>query len=207
MENKRVDRRVQRTRRALHEALVALIQEKGYEAVTVQAILDRANVGRSTFYAHFRDKEALLLGGFENLRSAFEQHRREQRLTGEASADSPWELSWVWFQHAQYHRELYKALIGRRAGDVVAKYVHAYLSGLMRDYTYLKPSAEKSRAAKAELAVNWTVSSLLALTTWWLDHDELYTAEQINETFMQLTRPGLESYWQRLVPKSGRIAP
>ncbi len=200
MENKRVDRRIQRTRRALHEALVALIQEKGYEAVTVQAILDRADVGRSTFYAHFRDKEALLLSGFENLRSAFEQHRREQRLTSDATAESPWEISWVWFQHAQNHRELYRALIGRRAGDAVAKYVHGYLSVLMRDYTYLKPSAEKSRAAKLELAVNWTVSSLLALTTWWLDHDELYTAEQINETFKQLTRPGLENFWQRPLP-------
>ena len=206
MENKRVDRRIQRTRHALHAALVELIQERGYEAVTVQAILDRANVGRSTFYAHFSDKEALLLSGFENLRSAFEQHRRERRLTSEATADSPWELSWVWFQHAQSHRQLYQALIGGRAGDVVAKYIHTYLSGLVRDYTYLKPPVQKGQAAHSELAVNWTVSSLLALTAWWLDHDEACTAEQINETFKQLTRPGLEAYWRRLFPKSGKIA-
>jgi len=55
MKEKKSDRRIGRTRRLMHEALMALIVEKGYEAVTVQDILDRADVGRSTFYAHYRD--------------------------------------------------------------------------------------------------------------------------------------------------------
>ena len=55
------DRRVSRTRRALKEALTDLILEKGYEAVTVQDVIDRADVGRSTFYAHFIDKDDLLM--------------------------------------------------------------------------------------------------------------------------------------------------
>jgi AcrR family transcriptional regulator len=50
------DRRILRTRRSLLDALVGLILEKGYEAVTVQDVIDRADVGRSTFYAHFHDK-------------------------------------------------------------------------------------------------------------------------------------------------------
>src|SRR6186713_2598586 len=57
----RPDRRVSRTRRALKEALTDLILEKGYEAVTVQHVIDRADVGRSTFYAHFLDKDDLLM--------------------------------------------------------------------------------------------------------------------------------------------------
>ena len=56
----RPDRRVARSRRALKEALTDLILERGYEAVTVQDVIDRADVGRSTFYAHFLDKDDLL---------------------------------------------------------------------------------------------------------------------------------------------------
>ena len=59
--HRRPDRRVNRTRRALKEALTDLILEKGYEHVTVGDVLDRADVGRSTFYAHFVDKDALLM--------------------------------------------------------------------------------------------------------------------------------------------------
>src|SRR4029079_15081989 len=55
------DRRVARSRRALKEALTDLILEQGYESVTVQDVMDRADVGRSTFYAHFLDKDDLLM--------------------------------------------------------------------------------------------------------------------------------------------------
>ena len=74
MQSKAPDRRIQRTRKVLHEALVQLIFEKGNDKVTVQAVLDRANVGRSTFYAHYQDLEDLFLSGFENLWSLFEGH-------------------------------------------------------------------------------------------------------------------------------------
>jgi AcrR family transcriptional regulator len=61
-EGRKRDRRVERTRRLLTEALMELIREKGYDDITVQDVLDRADVGRSTFYAHFRNKDQLLLG-------------------------------------------------------------------------------------------------------------------------------------------------
>jgi AcrR family transcriptional regulator len=63
--DEQVDRRVQRTRALLRDALMSLIAEKGYRAITVQNIIDRANLGRSTFYAHYQDKEDLLLSGME----------------------------------------------------------------------------------------------------------------------------------------------
>jgi AcrR family transcriptional regulator len=58
---KRRDRRVERTQQLLREALLSLIREKGFEGLTVQEIIDRANVGRATFYAHFENKDDLLL--------------------------------------------------------------------------------------------------------------------------------------------------
>ena len=66
MTKKPPDRRVQRTRRLLHKALMTEVLDKKYESITVQEILDRADVGRSTFYTHFHDKDELLVSGFEN---------------------------------------------------------------------------------------------------------------------------------------------
>jgi AcrR family transcriptional regulator len=57
-----MDRRAARTRRSLHQALISLILRKGYDAITVQEIIDEADIGRATFYAHYRGKEDLLRG-------------------------------------------------------------------------------------------------------------------------------------------------
>ena len=65
---KPVDRRVQRTRDLLRNALIAQLQERGWDVISVQHICDHANVGRSTFYTHFNSKDALLAGGFDDLR-------------------------------------------------------------------------------------------------------------------------------------------
>src|SRR5215217_6067230 len=101
-----VDRRAARTRKALHEALIALILRKGYEPITVQDILDEANVGRSTFYAHYTGKEDLLRSGFKELRSV---------LTKAATSAPPNKslgFSLALFEHACAHKHIYRALVG-----------------------------------------------------------------------------------------------
>ena len=64
---KELDRRTRRTRRSLREALFALILEKGYDAVTIEHITERADLGRTTFYLHYRDKEDLLLEAIDTI--------------------------------------------------------------------------------------------------------------------------------------------
>jgi AcrR family transcriptional regulator len=76
------DRRVERTQRLLREALFSLIQEKGFEALSVQEIIDRANVGRATFYAHFDNKEDLLVSGFDTLRASLKERQRQALSRG-----------------------------------------------------------------------------------------------------------------------------
>src|SRR5687767_2197406 len=98
------DRRVRRTRRTLQEALTTLILDKSYERITIQDVLDRADVGRSTFYAHFRDKDDLLMACFDGVR---EELQRE--FAAEQSADAL-------FLHAHRHRRIYKALCGKKSG-------------------------------------------------------------------------------------------
>ena len=104
------DRRVRRTRKLLRDALLALMAERGYESITVQDILDRANVGRSTFYTHFYDKEDLLLSGLEEIRQIFE------RSNAGAGALACAPLSLGLFRHVLEYEPSYRALIGSRSG-------------------------------------------------------------------------------------------
>src|SRR5262245_35977421 len=80
------DRRVQRTQRLLQDALISLIEERGYEDLSVQDIIDRANVGRATFYAHFDNKEDLLVSRLDGFRESL-QARQKQALAQTARAD------------------------------------------------------------------------------------------------------------------------
>ena len=74
MSERKADRRSHRTKRSLSEALVDLIKEKRFDEITVQNVIDRAEVGRSTFYSHFRDKEDLFQQDWERFLDAFAQH-------------------------------------------------------------------------------------------------------------------------------------
>src|SRR5712664_3203059 len=73
------DRRVRRTRESLHKALISLALEKHYDSITVQEVLDRADVGRSTFYTHFQSLDELLISGTQELRRTLHAALENQR--------------------------------------------------------------------------------------------------------------------------------
>ncbi len=106
-----MDRRISRTRQLLQSALIDLSVEGDYQSVTAQQILDRAGVARSTFYAHYRDKEALLKGSIDNLHGALRHHWN--RILSEQGV-ARGELSFVLFflEHVGASRHVYLALIG-----------------------------------------------------------------------------------------------
>src|SRR6266536_1624173 len=126
------DRRIQRTRALLLSALLDLIAERGYEEVSVQDIVDRANVGRSTFYKHFLDKRELLLTGVAGLQELL----TEQSAAPEASATLSERLltfSLPLFQHVQENLRFCRALLGPHSGAIVEPRVEQILAGLVRE--------------------------------------------------------------------------
>lgn len=189
MAEKNEDRRIQRTRKLLQEAMLALILEKSYEEVTVQDVIDRANVGRSTFYAHFQGKEDLLLSEFETFQSMFEHHLLSQPATD----TSPWSLSLVMFQHAQGNLQLYKALAGKQGGSPALAYLQKYLSALLRVHLKQQSSKKENILVPPDILAHYLVSSFMSLLTWWLDNNLPYSAERMNDMFRQLTQPGVEA--------------
>lgn len=188
MPKKVLDRRIGRTRQVLQDALLALILEKGYDAITVQDVIDRANVGRSTFYSHFQDKEDLFLSAFEYLRTQFEEHLIGQSVNN----TSPWSFSLSMFRHAQSQRPLYKALAGKQAGNVALAHLQKYLSVFLRDHLKLQFSKKKTDIPP-EILAHYIASSFISMLTWWLDNDPPYSAEQMNDFYRQLVQPGIEA--------------
>ena len=112
---RREDRRVQRTRQALRGALFSLIQEKGFEALSVQDIIDRANVGR----AHFDNKEDLLVSGLDGLRASLKDRQREALSHGTNVDERAFAFSHEMLAHANEHRDLFYAMVGKRSGAVI----------------------------------------------------------------------------------------
>ncbi|MEO6091426.1 MAG: TetR family transcriptional regulator, partial [Novosphingobium sp.] len=126
-----MDRRALRTRQALHQALIQLITERDYDTISVSDIADAANVGRSTFYAHFTDKDDLLRSGTVHFRDMLLRNHTARRATD--GADTPL-LSFSRFmtEHLQEQKLLYRALKRGRAGPIIWEAFRLYIAELVR---------------------------------------------------------------------------
>ncbi|HEY3366112.1 MAG TPA: TetR/AcrR family transcriptional regulator [Symbiobacteriaceae bacterium] len=184
------DRRVQRTRTLLLDALMELMLEKGYETVTIQDIIDRANVGRSTFYAHFLDKEALLLSGFEQLRLFLTEHVGAAPVAANGPNRLTLGFSLAMLHHVQSHHMTYRAIVGKQSGAIVHQQFQRIVADLVkRELSALAPSG--ALAVPLDVVVQYTVSAFLALMTWWLDQKMPCSAEEMDRMFRTLTLPGI----------------
>ncbi len=177
------DRRVRRTRQAIHQALITLMLEKGYEAVTVSEIIERADVGRSTFYSHFTDKQQVLYASLDDLGDFLRTHR-------DTSGEQLFGFSLPMFAHAHEQRHLLRALLGRRGGIPVQERVQHLLSGIVREELAARLPAGKP-AVPLELVVTGVVGAYLALLARWLDENEPHTPRQMDGAFRRIVIPGV----------------
>ncbi len=198
MTEKMLDRRVRRTRLALHKALMALILEKKYQSITVQEILDRADVGRSTFYLHFQDKDELLVSGFQYLGHLL-------KAAQEASAAAPGKswgriigFSLAMFEHAYEYREVNRALLGSSAEAVVRRQIHSVLATMVSREVKLELQRGKrgSSAVSAELLTHFLVSTYTSVLTWWLNSRNPMPPKEIDLAYRQLVSPCLASIFE-----------
>jgi len=182
------DRRVRRTRGLLQDALMSLMAEKGYEAITVQEIIDRADVGRATFYAHFADKRTLLASRLEDLRESLLQRQRETLGRGGRSA-LPLSFSRALLDHAADGLPLWKAIAGAESGAFVLRRLHEMVADLVRmDLIAMgmtRPSAHR------ELVTQHVTGAFMAVLTWWLDTGAKQSAADVDEVVRRLVMEGL----------------
>jgi AcrR family transcriptional regulator len=188
----REDRRVRRTKRMLREALVGLVVEKGYDRVTVQDVLDRADLSRATFYAHYRDKDDLLVGSLEELADALRAamasfarpELRERDLVPTRAL----------FEHVAAQRRLYRGLMGSRAGAVLRRHVRQHFTALAQAH-FREVSAARgvTPIVPVEVLAQYAGGGLLGLLTWWLESDTPMPADELAALFEHLTVPSIQA--------------
>jgi AcrR family transcriptional regulator len=168
----RIDRRAARTRRALHQALIALILKKGYNAITVQELIDEADVARATFYAHYTSKDDLLRGGFKELRR------------GLAASHSTLAM----FEHADGYRDVYRALVGGRGSHIALAELRRTLVELAREEL---ATLAHDRGMSRELAVQFFAGAFLTVLTWWIESRSALAPHEVNAMFRRLVMGGI----------------
>ncbi len=181
------DRRTRRTKHLLSQALVSLMMEKPFNAITVQDIIDKADVGRSTFYAHYRDKDDLFDHGLEGL-----FHGVDVDIAGESNPGEPGLPSLELFRHVGGNYPLYKALAHSHGIDRFYRTGHGQLSRHIE--TQINEYVAKTGVQPAmppALLADYVSSALLNMLKWWLENNMPYPPERMDTFFKQLVMEGV----------------
>jgi len=184
---RRMDRRVQRTRKLLREALMELILEEGYDAISIQDITDKANLGRATFYLHFKDKDELLLDVMDQFMDDFLEQVPQ-------FSQSQWRLEDTkaiakLFDFAADHYDLYRILIIGSGGITASRQLHQTIAENIK--ACIQKDIEEQGAdpvIPTDFIANHFAGALLATIYWWLDSDLPYTVDEIAEMFQKINR-------------------
>ena len=187
MQPRKPDQRVRRTHERLGAALVSLIQEKSIDDVTVQEVLDRASVGRSTFYLHFRDKNDLLLSQLEKfleMMSTALSVQKEKSLRVVPVLEM--------FAHIGSQNKMYRALAecGRLNDffDLAQGYFARGIEQRIVESGRLPKLPQRELAARASALAG----SLLSLLRWWLDRGAKEPPRAMDELFHRMVWSGLQ---------------
>jgi AcrR family transcriptional regulator len=190
----KTDRRVRRTRESLHKALISLALEKQYDSITVQEVLDRADVGRSTFYTHFQSMDELLISGMQELRATLNSALENQRKSAKRH-ENVIAFSRAMFEHAYGFRNVYFALLNTGAWPIVRQQLQDVLEELIR--RECKAEITKLKTANSDvpvdLFVHYLTSAFFAVLIWWMDRRSRLTPSQIDEIFRSLVTPTLHA--------------
>jgi AcrR family transcriptional regulator len=170
---------------------VSLIQEKGFEALTVQEIIDRANVGRATFYAHFDNKEDLLISGFDGLRASLRARQHEALARAPAGDERLLAFSYELFAHVNEYRAVSQAMIGKQSGAAVQRVLHKLLVDLVRDDVKAAAPRGADGTIPREALAQFVAGALFGLLMWWLDEKKPLSPTAMNTLFRRLAIPAI----------------
>jgi AcrR family transcriptional regulator len=186
-QRRKPDLRIRRTRGRLSDALVALMQEKPIDKIAVQEVLDRASVGRSTFYLHYRDKDDLFLcvleDGLEMWSTALGRKQEKSLRIAPVSE---------FFAHVASARKLYRALVDSGRIHTFFELAQGYFArGIVQR---LKEMGVKNMVqGELDARSHGLAGNLLSLLKWWLDRGARESPKAMDELFHRMVWKGLQS--------------
>lgn len=195
---RKMDRRVRQTRDALGDALVELMHEKPFRAITVQHVLDRAEVGRSTFYSHYRDKDDLFLSDAEDF---FEGMSTLLLRRGEDSSRvAP---AREFFAHVAEMRVFHSALVtSGKVKDVMEMGEEYFARAIARRLGEL-PAAAGIRGARRDALGHALAGALISLLSWWIAHGKPGSPAEMDDLFHRMVWSGVRCGASSKAPTAG----
>ena len=182
----REDRRVRRTKRALGVALTELMLAEEFDAITVQRVIDKAKVGRTTFYAHFRSTDDLLLSDAERFFGMMSEYFERPGVAGNRVAPVS-EL----LQHMRDVRAFQRALDRSGRRDVLFDLIAGHLAKLIaRRITLLVPDPS-TLSVPIPIASRMYAGALVELLQWSLDRDETHSPAWVDARYHEVVWLGL----------------
>jgi AcrR family transcriptional regulator len=184
------DRRIQKTQALLREALVSLIHEKPYDAIAVTAILERANVGRSTFYTHFRDKDELLVSGIHDMLRSVHPAALPSLAKG---PERIIRFSLPIFEYHRQHRRMGEARMGARGRAIIHEHLRRVLSELIADDVRKQCKVRRKAAGRIppDILVQYVASTFILVLNWWAESRNPIPPDEVNDLFRELILPTL----------------
>lgn len=177
-----MDRRILKTRHSIFNAFDTLIVKNDYAKISVQNIIDEANIGRSTFYEHFETKDDLLRAKCTDLFEHIFVPENSER-THAFSQNSSFEDK---ITHILYHllddKKVIKGLLSGEGGDVFFRYFRGYLTDMVRDISLNDPEVPH------EYFINHIVGCFIETVRWWVEKDFFYSPEKIAKYYLTALR-------------------
>ena len=196
------DRRIQRTRQALRQALMVLIKGKGYDSISVEEITQQANLGRATFYLHYKDKEDLLIDEFSEL--ANERARTLSEIPFSAwlpnlenpdyrIENKPTTPFLMVFQHIADNAELYRILLISEKSDRILGRIRKIITQSITEFMQTKVENDPIPLlfeVPIDLLAAYFSGALLSCVNWWLEQGLSYSPVEMARMFQRLFFPG-----------------
>ncbi len=185
------DRRIGKTRTAIFQAFSDLLCEKSYANITIQEIIDRANVGRTTFYQHFTDKDTLLMSCIdETIFVSLSNHLTEQTPPKHESRLIP--VAEI-FAHIRDNNRLINGIIMSDSGELLFDKFKSYWGERIKPALMAHLQKGNKPKVPIEILTNYVTTTLIELLRWWMKSGDKYTPEQMEQYFYALIFPSIYS--------------
>lgn len=186
MKQQKEDRQSRRTYHLVSDAFIELLLEKPYDAILVQDILDRAGIGRTTFYAHYFDKKDALESTVEQMMKTFQQQIAQQEGGPEILPIAEM------FHHVHQHRQVFQALF-LHGGMALWETGQLQFRTTIEEIVAPRLSTRLSSSVPQAAVAHYLAGAFFTLLKWWLEAERPCPPEQMDQIFQQLVMPGVRA--------------
>ena len=187
--SKKMDSRVARTRDVLGDAMIALMLEKPFEEITVQQVLDRAGVARSTFYTHYRDKDDLFLSDaeefFEALATSVSRDEKDSNRIAPVCE---------FFSHVADMREFSRAVVTSGKAHELIQLGRGVFARAVDERLASMPRAHGIAPERRAAVAHAFAGAMFSMLEWWVDRQERPSPAEMDALFHKLVWSGITAH-------------